>query len=214
MRTRDRAIALPIHSPRYQTARARSEMPPSQLIRLVVILAALVGSISGTHAKGKPKTWSPPIPPGRAAITLSVRTVNAANTKVLAKVLWGRRLLGETPLNLQWPADSGPVDIVVQAPGHVPVHTRLYTFANEKVVVKLVDDEGKKKLFGYKRELTPAAATPAAPGVAAPGAAAPGTAAPSPPVATPAAATPAAATPPIVNPPAAPPIVNPPAAPQ
>ena len=126
------------------------------------------------RAGGKPRTWSPPIPPGRAAITLSVRTVNAAGAKVAAKVMWGRRLIGETPLNVQWPADSGPVDIVVSAPGHVPVHTRLYTFGNEKVVVKMVDDEGKKTLFGYKREV-PAAAVPAASGAAAPasGAAAP-----------------------------------------
>ncbi|HNN93274.1 MAG TPA: hypothetical protein PKI03_13435, partial [Pseudomonadota bacterium] len=152
---------------------------------LLLALLPIAGLANEAQAKGKQKTWAPPIPPGRAAITLSIRSVNAANTKVPAKVTWGRQLLGETPLSLQWPADSGPLDVVVAAPGHVPVHTRLYTFADDKVVVKLVDDEGKKALFGYKREpVTPApgpgpgtAATPAPAAPAAPAAN------PSPPVA-------------------------------
>lgn len=168
---------------------------------LLLALLPIAGLSNEAQAKGKQKTWAPPIPPGRAAITLSIRSVNAANTKVPAKVMWGRQLLGETPLSLQWPADSGPLDVVVAAPGHVPVHTRLYTFADDKVVVKLVDDEGKKALFGYKREpVTPApgpgpgtAATPAPAAPAAPAAN------PSPPVATPA---PTAPTPPPATPPA------------
>lgn len=184
---------------------------------LLAVLTAVFGARGGVQAKGKQKTWSPPIPPGRAAITLSVRSINAANVKVPAKVMWGRRLLGETPLALQWPADSGPVDIVVQAPGHVPVHTRLYTFSDEKIVVKLVDDEGKKTLFGYKRELSPVAPAAPAPGAAAPGSAPPAPGGISPPAAAPPTPSPAGATPPasspsVSSPPAAPPIVNPPAA--
>lgn len=167
---------------------------------LLLALIPIAGSTNEAQAKGKPKTWAPPIPPGRAAITLSIRSVNAANTKVPAKVMWGRQLLGETPLTVQWPADSGPVDVVVAAPGHVPVHTRLYTFADDKVVVKLVDDEGKKALFGYKREPVapppgPGPGTTTAPAPAAPTPAAPA-ANPSPPVAIPAApATPPASPP-------------------
>ncbi len=175
-----------------------------QRLRPLLLFAALVGLSKAAQAKGQPKTWAPPIPPGRAAITLSVRTVNAENTKVPAKVMWGRRLLGETPLRLQWPADSGPVDIVVLAPGHVPVHTRLYTFADDKVVVKLVDDEGKKTLFGYKREVP--AATPA---TAAPTAAAP--AAPAATAAAPASPAPGGPSPALATPPAAPASISPPA---
>lgn len=169
----DQDIATRSDLPRGRTADSLCDPLRLTLVPWLIFFSLLVGARGEAQAKGRPKTWSPPIAPGRAAITLSVRTINAANVKVPAKVMWGRRLIGETPLSVPWPADSGPVDIVVQAPGHVPVHTRLYTFADDKVVVKMVDDEGKKTLFGYKREV-PAAP---APGVAAPGVAAPGVAA-------------------------------------
>lgn len=173
MRNRDfstnQGLARPSGLPQGRTADSPCDPLRWTLVPLLIFFSLLVGARGEAQAKGRSKTWSPPIAPGRAAITLSVRTLNAANVKVPAKVMWGRRLIGETPLSVPWPADSGPVDIVVQAPGHVPVHTRLYTFADDKVVVKMVDDEGKKTLFGYKREV-PAAP---APGVAAPGAVAP-----------------------------------------
>jgi hypothetical protein len=213
----DQGIATRSALPRRRTLDSLCELLRSPLLSLLMFFVAMVGGSGEAQARGKSKTWSPPIPAGRAAITLSIRTINAANVKVPAKVLWGRRLIGETPLSVQWPADSGPVDIVVQAPGHVPVHTRLYTFADDKVVVKMVDDEGKKTLFGYKREV-PAAPAPGAtaPGATAPGATAPGAAAPgaTPPLpATPGAAAPVpiGTTPKVaVPPPAAPAAVNPP----
>jgi hypothetical protein len=177
----NQGLATPSGLPRGRTSNRPCDPLRLTLLSLLIFFSVMVGARGEAQAKGKSKTWSPPIPAGRAAITLSVRTINAANVKVPAKVMWGRRLIGETPLSVPWPADSGPVDIVVQAPGHVPVHTRLYTFADDKVVVKMVDDEGKKTLFGYKREV-PAAPAPgaAAPGAAAPGVAAPGVAAPLP----------------------------------
>jgi hypothetical protein len=110
---------------------------------------------------------------------LSLSAAATVPTKVSAKVMWGRRLLGETPLSLKWPRDSGPVDIVVQAPGYTPVHTRLYTFADDKVIVKLLSAEEKKGVFGYKRELAPAAGAPAAAGAAGASDTAPAAAGPS-----------------------------------
>lgn len=158
MRNIAQSIWWPIGLRCWRIARLRWERLRWPAVCLHVFFAVIVGMSGAALAKGKLKTWAPPIPPERAAITLAVRTVNAANAKVPAKVMWGRRLLGETPLYLRWPADSGPVDIVVLAQGYVPVHTRLYTFSDERVVVKLVDNEGKKALFGYKRELPSAGA--------------------------------------------------------
>ena len=112
------------------------------------VLASCLLLVSSVEAKAKPQ-WSPPIPPGKEAITLTIRSVG----KVKTVVTWGRRTLGETPLVLKWPRNSGPVDVVLRAQGHLPVHTRLFTFNDDKVTVKLVDEEGKKTLFGYKREV-------------------------------------------------------------
>lgn len=145
------------------------------------VLASCLLLASPVEAKAKPQ-WSPPIPPGKEAITLTIRSVG----KVKTVVTWGRRTLGETPLVLKWPRNSGPVDVVLRAQGHLPVHTRLFTFNDDKVTVKLVDEEGKKTLFGYKREVpAPAAAAPAGasgPDAAKPaaGAAVPAPAAPAP----------------------------------
>lgn len=126
------------------------------------VLASCLLLASSVEAKAKPQ-WSPPIPPGKEAVTLTIRSVG----KVKTVVTWGRRTLGETPLVLKWPRNSGPVDVVLRAQGHLPVHTRLFTFNDDKVTVKLVDEEGKKTLFGYKREVpAPAAAAPAGAGAA------------------------------------------------
>lgn len=126
------------------------------------VLASCLLLASSVEAKAKPQ-WSPPIPPGKEAVTLTIRSVG----KIKTVVTWGRRTLGETPLVLKWPRNSGPVDVVLRAQGHLPVHTRLFTFNDDKVTVKLVDEEGKKTLFGYKREVpAPAAATPAGTGAA------------------------------------------------
>lgn len=128
-----------------------------RLGQVSAVLASCLLLASPVQAKAKPQ-WSPPIPPGKEAITLTIRSVG----KVKTVVTWGRRTLGETPLVLKWPRNSGPVDIVLRAQGHLPVHTRLFTFNDDKVTVKLVDEEGKKTLFGYKREVpAPAAAAPA-----------------------------------------------------
>src|SRR4051812_45994934 len=45
-----------------------------------------------------------------------------------ALVFWGKKKLGETPVTLERPRDSGPVDLVVRGEGFFPVHTRAYTF--------------------------------------------------------------------------------------
>ncbi len=155
--------------------------------RLGLVSAVLTSCLllaSPVEAKAKP-LWSPPIPPGKEAITLTIRSVG----KVKTVVTWGRRTLGETPLVLKWPRNSGPVDVVLRAQGHLPVHTRLFTFNDDKVTVKLVDEEGKKTLFGYKREVpAPAAAAPAGAGAADAAKPAAGVAVPAPAVPAPAAA--------------------------
>lgn len=113
----------------------------------------LLGALLVVPALAK-KPPRPPIPiNGRPTVNLSVNTA----PRVKAQVTWGGALLGDTPLTLPWPKDSGPVDVVVKADGYVPVHTRLYTTGNDGVTVKLTAEAEKSSLFGYKRELPPPA---------------------------------------------------------
>ena len=89
-----------------------------------------------------------------------------------AKVLWGKKLLGvvapRKPLVMVRPRDSGPLDVVVRADGFLPVQTRVYTFADSKLGVKLTTLDDKKTLLGYREPPSPEVPPPGAP--AAPGA--------------------------------------------
>ena len=69
-----------------------------------------------------------------------------------AQVFWGKKKLGDTPVTLERPRDSGPVDLVVRADGFFPVHTRAYTVKNDVLYVKMTKLEERMKLFGAKQE--------------------------------------------------------------
>jgi hypothetical protein len=76
-----------------------------------------------------------------------------------ALVKWGGKMLGSIPaprpLVIERPHDSGPLDLVIRASGFLPVHTRVYTFSDSRVSVKLTPPSDKSKLFGYKQEPAP-----------------------------------------------------------
>ena len=92
-----------------------------------------------------------PVPPPRPSkIKLTIRSVP---TK--AHVAWGKLQLGPTPVQLERPRDSGPVDIVVRSDGYLPLHTRLYTFRNENLVVRLTKNADRMTILGAKKELPP-----------------------------------------------------------
>jgi hypothetical protein len=73
-----------------------------------------------------------------------------------ATVTWGRTKLGRTGaggLVVVRPRDSGPLDVVVRAPGFLPVQTRANTFADNRVQVKLTRLDEKNTLLGYKEPI-------------------------------------------------------------
>jgi glucose/arabinose dehydrogenase len=69
-------------------------------------------------------------------------------------VFWGKKKLGETPVTLERPRDSGPVDFVVKLDGYFPLHTRAYTFHNDVIYAKLTKLEDRMTLFGAKHDAT------------------------------------------------------------
>jgi hypothetical protein len=107
----------------------------------------------------------PPQDPNRARITFS--TIPATN----AKVVWGKQTLGtitsRQPLVVNRPRDSGPLDVMVYAPGFLPVQTRAHTFEDTQIIVKLTTPENMRTLWGYRAPLdagvAPADQLPAGP---------------------------------------------------
>jgi hypothetical protein len=106
---------------------------------------------------------APPVPPP-TKIKVVVRS-----SPPKATVFWGKKKLGDTPVTLERPRDSGPVDLVVRLEGHFPVHTRAYSFRNDTVYVKLTKLEERMSILGAKEPPPPPPPTTPPP-EAAPGA--------------------------------------------
>jgi hypothetical protein len=113
---------------------------------------------SGASKKGRKKSGSfdrrrraadALLKSGHPAVELSVRT----DPGVTAQVYHGKELLGTTPLSLTWPKNTGALDLVISAPGHIPVNTRLYTYKSDKLTVKMFKDTQSHLVFGYKKKV-------------------------------------------------------------
>ena len=153
---------------------------------------------AGSAQAPKPLTVPPFVAPAAppAAITPTVKiTLITVPVQKRVLVLWGKKRLGliapHQPLILQRPRDSGPLDLIFQCEGFVPVQTRAYTFGDTKVAVKLTPVDQKSTLLGYREEVPPPAPPDAGapPGASAPppnaAAPPPGVAAPPPNASTP-----------------------------
>jgi hypothetical protein len=75
-----------------------------------------------------------------------------------AEIFWGKKSLGKTPLTIERPRDSGPMDLVLRREGFFPVHVRAYSFRSDKVGGVLTKLGDRMTLFGAKKELAPDAA--------------------------------------------------------
>ncbi|HSZ80626.1 MAG TPA: hypothetical protein VLA14_00010 [Polyangia bacterium] len=155
---------------------------------------ASAGSAQAPKPLTVPPFVAPAAPPAAIAPTVKITLITVPVQKRVL-VLWGKKRLGliapHQPLILQRPRDSGPLDLIFQCEGFVPVQTRAYTFGDSKVAVKLTPLDQKNTLLGYREEvpeapLSPDGGVPPAPpppGGAAPAAPPPGAAAPPPAVA-------------------------------
>jgi hypothetical protein len=85
--------------------------------------------------------------PRSATVTIKI----VAEPKRQAHVQWGRKDLGTTPLEIVRPRDSGPLDLVVTAPGCLPLHTRALTDRDDTVTVRLYGENEGPSLLGYQR---------------------------------------------------------------
>jgi hypothetical protein len=73
-----------------------------------------------------------------------------------AHVLWGRKDLGVAPLEIERPRNSGPLDLVVIAPGFLPFHTRAFTDRDDLISFHLYTAAEAPQLLGYRASEVPA----------------------------------------------------------
>jgi hypothetical protein len=70
-----------------------------------------------------------------------------------AEVFWGGKKLGVTVngvFEIERPRGSGPLDLMLRAPGFLPHHTRLYTDRDDKLAVRLTRHGEAAGLLGWK----------------------------------------------------------------
>ena len=117
--------------------------------------AATDGGAAPPVGAAAPAAPAEPSPTVRIVFTIIPTTKKAM-------VFWGKKRLGiiapHAPLIVTRPRDSGPLDVIVKSDGYVTVQTRAYTFADNKVAVKLTALDEKNTLLGYREELPPTAA--------------------------------------------------------
>jgi hypothetical protein len=115
---------------------------PPETLPAAPVVAAEIAPEAGVEA--------PVIEPVKTTATV----VFIVQPSVQATVSWGRKRLGiikpGSPLVITRPRDSGPLDVVVQAQGYLPVQTRAYTFNDSKMLVKLTKPEASNTLLGYR----------------------------------------------------------------
>jgi hypothetical protein len=67
-----------------------------------------------------------------------------------ARVYWGPKDLGLTPLEIARPRSSGPLDLILRASGYLTVHTRAYTDRNDRIAVHLIPETDAPRMLGYR----------------------------------------------------------------
>jgi hypothetical protein len=83
--------------------------------------------------------------PGAPQVTIKL----LADASRKAHVFWGRKDLGLAPLEIRRPRGSGPLDLLVIAPGFLPLHTRTFTDRDDTLSLRLYDEEAARGLLGH-----------------------------------------------------------------
>jgi hypothetical protein len=89
--------------------------------------------------------------------TIKVKVLVAERRQ--AHVFWGRKDFGVAPLEIERPRNSGPLDLVVIAPGYLPYHARAFTDRDDTISVHLYSAAEAPQLLGYRASEVPAPST-------------------------------------------------------
>ena len=86
--------------------------------------------------------------------TVRIKVLGAEKRQ--AHVFWGRKDFGVAPLEIERPRNSGPLDLVVIAPGYLPYHARAFTDRDDIISVRLYSAAEAPQLLGYRASEVPA----------------------------------------------------------
>jgi len=67
-----------------------------------------------------------------------------------ARVVWGAKDFGLAPLDIHRPRGSGPLDLMLSAPGFLTLHTRAFTDRDNTLSVHLVPESEASRFPGYQ----------------------------------------------------------------
>jgi hypothetical protein len=95
---------------------------------------------------------------GPDAGTVTIKLL--ADARRQARVTWGRKDLGVAPLEIVRPRGSAPLDLTVQAPGCLPLHTRVFTDRDDTLSLRLYTERDAIALPGYSPEAAPTPSSP------------------------------------------------------
>jgi hypothetical protein len=90
--------------------------------------------------------------------TVTIKLV--ADPRRQARVSWGRKDLGVAPLEIVRPRGSAPLDLTVQAPECLPLHTRVFTDRDDTLSLRLYTERDAIGLPGYSPPPPPAPSSP------------------------------------------------------
>jgi hypothetical protein len=149
-------------------------------VLVVVLLAAIACTRAPAPDTQAPRALPPVAPPPPAATpsvpsspddlvaetpesnphseTVTVKLV--ADQARKARVFWGRKDLGFAPLELQRPRGSGPLDLVVVAPGALTLHTRVFTDRDDRLALRFYAATDAPTMLGYRADDDPALKPP------------------------------------------------------
>ena len=77
-----------------------------------------------------------------------------ADARRQAHVFWGRKDLGVAPLEIARPRGSAPLDLTIQAPDCLPLHTRVFTDRDDTLSLRLYTEREAAGLPGYSPTAT------------------------------------------------------------
>ena len=140
-----------------------------RILTIAIAIAIATSGCSGGGAKEVPRAAPAPVaevvvvPPPPAPMpadlepapgddradggTVTIKLV--ADARRQAHVTWGRKDLGVAPLEIVRPRGSAPLDLIIQAPGFLPLHTRVFTDRDDTLSLRLYAEGDAVGLPGY-----------------------------------------------------------------
>lgn len=100
---------------------------------------------------GKPSPSNTPAPSAADAGPADLVTIHVlVQPPQRAHVIWGAKDFGLGPLDIRRPRGSGPLDLLVRAPGYLTLHTRAFTDRDNTLSVRLVPEAEAPRFAGYR----------------------------------------------------------------